>query len=982
MGKKRVFELAKELNMKSKALIAKLTELGIEVANHMSALSENDEEKVRAISSSRSAKRQKVDEKRVSRKVIRRRKAPVKAAPEAAGKPVEASVEEPAEDQTKEDQAIEDQAIDEQDNKDQPEEEKSPDEKAASKPDAEKTAKEAKGKKDLDKGKAKPRKKAAKKGDSAKIIKAPEKEVEPEIPEIPAVEEPPPPEKVEEEPVKAETEEKAEVPVQEPEPEEKPTGKPKKKAEALPKADKGEKAAKGEKTDKKAEKKKSRKAKDAKKKKKGAAAKIIQLPTAEERREEEKRMKEAEAESLNQPAQADDTSDSTSEETQSADGKGGDKKRKRKRKKGVAVKEESELLTEKKPKRKGGFRRREVIEGDALYSGGGMRSKKRGKGGKSKAAKGQKTQITTPKAIKRRVKIDDSVVLTELAKRMGIKVSELIAKLMPMGVMVTANQTVDFETAVLVAGEFGYEIEKASIEEDDLIKQVDDDPDKLEFRPPVVTIMGHVDHGKTSLLDIIRKSHVTDSEAGGITQHIGAYKVKTDSQDVVFLDTPGHEAFTSMRARGADITDLVVLVVAADDGVMPQTVEAVNHSKAAEVPMIVAVNKMDRPDADPERAMRELSEHGLVPEDWGGDTIFVNVSAKTGDGIDDLLEMIALQSEVLELKANPDKPATGAVIEAKLDAGRGPVATVLVQEGTLKAGDSVVCGIQYGKVRAMLDDKGVQIDTAMPSTPVEILGLSGVPEAGDEMIAFTDEKTAKQLSGHRSQKQRSKELAKSSRMSLEKLYEKIQEGVVKDLNLIVRADVHGSVEALTDSLSKLTNKEVKINVSQAGTGTITESDISLATVSDAIIIGFNVRASGKIQALATEENVDIRYYNVIYDVIKDLKDAVLGLMESTYDEKTLGRAEVREVFHVPKIGSIAGSYVTDGKIQRGKLMRVLRDGVVIYEGKNSSLKRFKDDAKEVNSGYECGIGVENFNDIKMGDVLECYYLEEIKPSLE
>ncbi len=494
--------------------------------------------------------------------------------------------------------------------------------------------------------------------------------------------------------------------------------------------------------------------------------------------------------------------------------------------------------------------------------------------------------------------------------------------------------------------------------------------------------MGHVDHGKTSLLDVVRKSRITAGEAGGITQHIGAYMVSTAKGEIAFLDTPGHEAFSAMRSRGAKVTDIVVLVVAADDGVMPQTVEAINHAKAAGVPLIVAVNKIDKPNADPDKVQRQLAELGVVPEEWGGDTIFVKVSAKEKTGIDDLLEMILLQAEILELRANPDKLASGHVVEAKLDSGRGPVATVLVNNGTLKTGDPVVCGLHYGKIRALINDRGQRVEQAGPSTPVEIIGLSGVPVAGDEMVALKDEKDAKQISLHRVQKQRAKELAKTSRLSLEKLYEKMQQGEVKELNVIIKTDVDGSLEAIRDALLKLSNEEVAINIVHAATGTITESDISLAAVSNAIIIGFNVRPNPKVQEMAAEENVDIRYHNIIYNVIKEIKDAILGLMESKYEERTLGRAEVRQVFHIPKVGSIAGSYVTDGKIERGRMLRLIRDGIVTYEGKASSLRRFKDDVKEVQSGYECGIGIENYNDIKVGDIIECYYLEEIKPELE
>jgi translation initiation factor IF-2 len=633
-------------------------------------------------------------------------------------------------------------------------------------------------------------------------------------------------------------------------------------------------------------------------------------------------------------------------------------------------------------KKKISFRKKSVIEGQDLYDSG-YKGRKPRKGAKAKAAAAaRKTQITTAKAIKRRVKVDDAIIISDLAKRMGIKAGEMIKTLMDMGFMTTVNQSIDFETAVLVASEFDYEVERAAFEEEIVLRQDADDPEKLQERPPVVTIMGHVDHGKTSLLDVIRKTRITESEAGGITQHIGAYQVETDKGRIAFLDTPGHEAFTAMRSRGAKITDLVVLVVAADDGVMPQTLEAINHSKAAAVSIIVAVNKIDKANADPDRVKRELAENGLTPEDWGGDTIFVNVSAKERQGIDELLEMITLQAEVLELKANADKLAYGHVVEAKIDSGRGPVATVLVQDGTLRNGDPVVCGIHFGKIRAMLDDKGGQVDSAGPSIPVEVFGLSGVPMAGDEFIALADEKNARQVSEHRIQKQRAKELAQTNRLSLDKLYEQIQQGAVKDLNLIIKADVHGSIEALGDALTKLSNDEVKVKVVHSATGTVTDSDISLAAVSNAIIIGFNVRPSPKVQAFAGEENVDMRFYNVIYDIIKDVKGAMVGLMESTYKEHVMGTAEVREVFQIPKVGAIAGSYVTDGKIERGRSVRVVRDGVVLYEGKNSSLRRFKDDAKEVQVGYECGIGVENFNDIKVGDVLECYYLEEIRPEIE
>jgi translation initiation factor IF-2 len=710
--------------------------------------------------------------------------------------------------------------------------------------------------------------------------------------------------------------------------------------------------------------------------KKEPSAKIIKLPV----KPPEKPLKEKKAEPKKAKAKVEkgpaDRKAAATPPQEAAPAAVEAKKRKRKKK------FEEADVDKKFLKKKISFRRKAVIEGEDLYAEGYRPRKQRKMAKGKKPSGGQKTQITVAKAIKRRIKIDEAIVLSELAKRMGIKASEIIKAMMAMGSMATVNQTIDFDTAALIASEFDYEVERASFEEEALLKQETDDPEKLVPRPPVVTIMGHVDHGKTSLLDVIRKSRVSETEAGGITQHIGAYHVSTDKGQIAFLDTPGHEAFTAMRARGARVTDIVVLVVAADDGVMPQTTEAINHSRAAEVPIIVAINKIDKQNADPEKVKRELAEIGLTPEDWGGDTIYVHVSAKQAEGIDELLEMILLQAEVLELKANPDKLASGHVVEAKIDSGRGAVATVLVREGTLRAGDPVVCGMHYGRIRAMLDDRGNQVESAGPSIPVEIVGLSGVPMAGDEFLALKDEKNAKQVSEHRQQKQRSKELAQSSRLSLDKLYERMQEGEVKDLNLIIKADVHGSIEALKDSLTKLSNDEVNVNVVHSASGTIAESDISLATVSNAIIIGFNVRPSPKVQALANEENVDMRFYNVIYDVIKDVKNALVGMMASTYEERILGTAEVREVFQIPKVGNIAGCYVTDGKMERGQKMRLLRDGVVIFEGKNSSLRRFKDDVKEVQAGYECGIGIENFNDIKVGDTIECYYLEEIRPEIK
>ena len=649
-----------------------------------------------------------------------------------------------------------------------------------------------------------------------------------------------------------------------------------------------------------------------------------------------------------------------------------------KKEKKPAIFDDESLSFGKKKQRK----QKSVIEGEALYNTTHSRKKRGKKEAKgNKKGKFQKTQITTPKAIKRRVKIDEAIELAELAKRMGIKANEMIAKLMTLGVMATVNQTIDFDTAVLVATEFEFEVERASFEEETLlhIEESQEDEGQMIERAPVVTIMGHVDHGKTSLLDVIRKSKIASGEAGGITQHIGAYNVQTPKGGrVTFLDTPGHAAFTAMRSRGAQVTDIVILVVAADDGVMPQTIEAINHSKAAGVPVVVAINKMDKPGADPDRIMRELSEYDLLSEEWGGNVIFVKVSAKTGKGIDELLEMILLQSEVLELKANPDRKATGYVVESRLDVGRGAIATVLVKQGTLRDGDPIVCGLHSGRIRVMIDDAGNRIKEAGPSTPVEIVGLNGIPNAGDEFISVASEKDAKQIAGHRMQKQRAKELAKKSRANLEKMFENLGAAEIKELKLIVKADVQGSIEALNDSLKELAKEEVDVKIVHSGTGTINESDVSLAAVSDAIIIGFNVRPTPQIRALAKDENVDMRFYDIIYDVINDIKSALDGMMPSTFHEIIIGRAEVRETFVVPKMGTIAGCHISEGKVIRGKKIRLLRDGVIKCDTALSSLRRFKDDVKEVEQGYECGIGLDKYNDIKIGDIIECYEVEERK----
>ncbi|SDF06453.1 translation initiation factor IF-2 [Sporolituus thermophilus] len=576
------------------------------------------------------------------------------------------------------------------------------------------------------------------------------------------------------------------------------------------------------------------------------------------------------------------------------------------------------------------------------------------------------------------IKLGEPLTVKELAGKLGREVSEVIKKLMMLGVMATINQEVDLDTATILAEEFGVKVEELPPEEDPTeIPEIEDDPDSLLPRPPVVTIMGHVDHGKTSLLDAIRQTHVTATEAGGITQHIGAYQVNYQGKKIVFLDTPGHEAFTAMRARGAQVTDIAILVVAADDGVMPQTIEAINHAKAAKVPIIVAINKIDRPGANPDRVKQQLAEHGLIAEDWGGDTIMVPVSALKKTGLADLLEMILLVAEMQELKANPNRPAYGTIIEAQLDKGRGPVATVLVQKGTLRVGDIIIAGTAYGKVRAMVNDRGDKVKKAEPATPVEVLGLSDVPQAGDILVAVDDEKKARSVAEKRLAKKRSEELQQAQKVSLDDLFKQIQEGNIKDLNIVIKADVQGSVEALRQALVNLKNKEVRVNIVHGGVGAINESDVMLASASNALIIGFNVRPDANARKAAETEKVDIRTYRVIYDAINDVEAAMTGMLAPEYKEVLQGRVEVRQVISIPK-GLVAGSYVLEGKITNSSQVRVIRNGIVVHEGKVESLRRFKDDVKEVAAGFECGITIERYRDIKVGDIIEAFTMEVVK----
>ena len=629
-------------------------------------------------------------------------------------------------------------------------------------------------------------------------------------------------------------------------------------------------------------------------------------------------------------------------------------------------------------RRNGGSRNERGGRNDRTNRFGGNRNDRNNRRGRNnkRGQQAPKVEIAHPKHIK----LPETIAVKDLASKMSYTAAEVVKKLFMMGVMATINQEIDFDTAALVASEFGVTCEELPPEVDPTeIPEIEDDPKSLKLRPPVVTVMGHVDHGKTSLLDCIRNTHVQTHEAGGITQHIGAYQVNCKGKKIVFLDTPGHEAFTAMRARGAQITDIAILVVAADDGVMPQTIEAIHHAKSAGVPIIVAINKIDKPGANPDRVKQELMEQGLVPEEYGGDTIMVPVSAKKQIGIDDLLEMVLLVAEVKELKANPNRDARGVIVEAKLDKGRGPVATVLVQNGTLRIGDSVVCGTTYGKVRAMVNDRGENVKKAGPSVPVEILGLNDVPEAGD-ILAVLEEKQARSIAEARIERQRNN-LIKSKKVSLDDLFHQIQEGDIKDLNIVIKADVQGSVEALSSSLLKLNkNDEVRVSIVHSGVGAVNESDVMLAAASNALIIAFNVRPDANARKLADTENIDIRTYRVIYDAINDVKDAMSGMLKPKYKEVVQGRVEIRQVMKFSK-ALVAGSYVLEGKICNNSKIRIIRDNIEIFDGEIDSLRRFKDEVKEVNAGYECGISIVDFRDFKEGDIIEAYTMEEIATTI-
>ncbi len=624
---------------------------------------------------------------------------------------------------------------------------------------------------------------------------------------------------------------------------------------------------------------------------------------------------------------------------------------------------------------------RKQLQKEAFNGYGDDETIRGGKKARSKKQQPSAQQMMAPIKIDKAYMTAETITVKDMTERIGKPAGEILKKLLMLGIMANINSELDFDTASLVCSEFDVELEmKLDKTAEDVLSDinVEDKEEDLVGRPPVITIMGHVDHGKTSLLDYIRKAHVTNTEAGGITQHIGAYTVKLNGRQITFLDTPGHEAFTAMRMRGTQATDIAVLVVAADDGVMPQTVESINHAKAAGVPIVVAINKMDKPTANPDRIMQDLTKYELIPEDWGGETIMVPVSALTGQGVDDLLEMILLQADVQQLRANPDRMATGVIIEAKLDKARGPLATVLIQNGTLKVGDNIVAGMASGRVRAMLNDRGERVQSAGPSTPVEISGFTEVPQAGDEMMAVKDDHLSRQVAQERKDKLKASRVASSAKVSLDNLFAGIAEGKVQNLNIIIKADVQGSVEAVKQALEKLSNDEVKVRVLHSAVGAITQDDVNLASAFNAIIIGFNIRPDATARDAAEKEGVDVRLYRIIYQAIEDVEKAMKGLLAPEFKETLLGHAQVRNVFKITGAGTIGGSYVTDGKMQRNASVRLLRDNVVIFEGKLSSLRRFKDDVREVATGYECGIGLENYNDIKENDVVECFIMEEIE----
>lgn len=931
----KVFELAEEYQIDPKTLLNHLRELGIFVSSHISILDDDEVAKVRA-TISHVQKRQKVSEQRVKSTVIRRR--PVRPAPEPSapsqGQPVvgEASPQE---------SRIQEEAI--QVPESQPEVALA----AEPQPQAEMGGKEAQVA-PFEQPVEKPRKRKKDRQERAAIvIRRPAVEPEPRTPEAVQVR----PLEAEVQPKPGPVVERVEEPLR-PSQAEKTAG-----AEPLSAAPEQEARVEPPKVSPE----RPSKPQPTRKESLMEPAKILHRPKPE-------LVRRATATHPIPPIPV------VVEPSAPAGAREGWGKAKKKSLKAF------EVVTQERPGR-GKTRKKEVIQLRAE-----LEERDRGLpfGPRKRKEKEQRrTELTVPKAIKRKIRVMESITVGELAKRMGVKSSEVIKKLLTMGVIATVNQMLDPDEAALVASEFGYEVEHILSRAEELLEEAatPEVEENLKPRPPVVTVMGHVDHGKTSLLDAIRQTHVTEQEVGGITQHIGAYQVEVGGQLITFLDTPGHEAFTSLRARGAQVTDVVVLVVAADDGVMNQTREAIDHANAAGVPIIVAINKIDKPNADPDRVRHELAALGLVPEIWGGDTIFCEVSAKQRINIEGLLENILIQSEVLELKANPDRPARGIVIEARLDRRRGPLATVLVQEGTLRVNDAFVAGMYSGKVRMMLDHLGRRLDEAGPSTPVEVVGASGVPAAGEKFWVVADEKEARDIEVFRREKMRREGMAQSGRVALDRLKDQMEAGEVKELAVVLKGDVQGSIETLRDTLSRMGGEKIKINVLHASVGGITENDVNLASASNAIIVGFNVRPEPRAQALAEDQGVDIRLYNIIYELIEDVERALLGMLEPTRREKLLGRGEVVQIFRISKVGTVAGTIVKQGRIMRGARARLLRDNVMVYDGRIGTLRRYQEDVKEVLEGQDCGIHLENFNDVKVGDAIEVYEMEEVVAQL-
>ena len=975
-AKVRVEDLATELGLSNKEIIKQLRELGIQAKSQKAVLDDEDVDRLKAELKSTGSKKNEVRRVTGSGVIVRRRRkkskeaeaeAPEETPVETADAPSEAEAEPPQE--TAPQAEVE-----------PPAKEETPKEPVAEEAEA-KPAKKQKAKKEAPKVRViKPAVEEA--PEETPVAEEAAPEPAPEEAEAPAKEVTPEPEAVTEKQAEPEA-----VAKEEAKPEE---AKAEKEVEApAPKEEKkAQPAAKGDKPEKK--KKKKKKEPEAPK------VKIISMPDPNEVKARE------EAKAMSQPARRPGGGRPGGGRPGGPGGPGrpgggrpgGPGRPAGGRPGAPGMPAAQPPMPDGRSKKKKGKKDRRVVEfgnkgregarfDDSAFPQGRKGRKKKGGRRQNIQQKLEQHKTAPMKAAKRKIRFDEAIRLSDMAHQMGVKAQDLIKALFGMGVMATINQSLDLDTTTLLAGEFGYEVENVSFDEQEFLTPTEADKDEdLLPRPPVVTIMGHVDHGKTSLLDAIRLSNVTDGEAGGITQHIGAYHVQTDRGEVVFLDTPGHEAFTTMRMRGAQVTDIVILVVAADDGVMDQTREAVSHAKAAGVPIVVAVNKIDKEGANPDNVKRELAELELVPEDWGGDTIFAHVSAKQRTGLDELLEMVLLQAEVLELKANPNKHARGHIVEARLDKGRGPVGTMLITEGTINQGDSFVSGVHFGKVRAMFDDQGKKLKKAGPAMPVEIQGFDGLPEAGDELFVVDEEKMARRIAQSRAMKQREKILSAKTKVTLESFLASKPNDDAQSLNLVLKADVQGSLEAVTEALNKLSTDEVKINVVHGGAGAITESDILLAGASEAVIIGFNVRPNLKVKEVAEQEGVEVRFYDIIYKLVQEVKDAMSGMLAPDIEEVYLGQAEVRQTFSVPKAGTIAGCYVPDGKITRGAMVRLLRNGVVIYTGTVSSLRREKDDVREVAKGYECGIGLEKFNDIKVGDSIEAFENKEIARTID